>query len=55
MPTEVVRKKLLDYDALQIKVHNGKERYKPKHRTYFINNDDLEILERYNAEIRGQI
>ena len=33
MPTEVVRKKLLDYDALQIKVHNGKERYKPKHRT----------------------
>lgn len=23
MPTEVVRKKLLDYDALQIKVHNG--------------------------------
>lgn len=53
MPTEVVRKKLLDYDALQIKVHNGKERYKPKHRTYLINNDDLEILERYNAEIRG--
>ena len=53
MPTEVIRKKLLDYDALQIKVHNGKEIYKPKHRTYLINNDDLEILERYNAEIRG--
>lgn len=53
MPAEVVRKKLFDYDALQVKVHNGKERYKPKHRTYLINNDDLEILERYNAEIRG--
>lgn len=43
MPAEVVRKKLFDYDALQVKVHNGKERYKPKHRTYLINNDDLEI------------
>ncbi len=53
MPTEVVRKKLLDYDALEIKTHNGKEFYKPKHRSYLINNDDLEILERYNAEIRG--
>ena len=29
MPTEVIRKKLLDYDALEIKVHNGKEFYKP--------------------------
>lgn len=53
MPTEVIRKKLLDYDALEIKVHNGKEFYKPKHRSYLISNDDLEILERYNAEIRG--
>lgn len=53
MPTEVIRKKLLGYDALEIKVHNGKEFYKPKHRSYLISNDDLEILERYNAEIRG--
>ena len=53
MPTEVIRKKLLDYDALEIKVHNGQEFYKPKHRSYLISNDDLEILERYNAEIRG--
>ena len=53
MPLETVRKKLLDYDALQINVHNGKEQYKSKHRTYLINNDDLEILERYNSEIRG--
>ena len=53
MPLEAVQKKLFDYDALQIKVHNGKEQYKPKHRSYLINNDDLEILERYNSEIRG--
>lgn len=53
MPLETVRKKLLDYDALKINVHNGKEQYKSKHRTYLINNDDLEILERYNSEIRG--
>lgn len=53
MPKDVIRKKLLDYDALEIKAHNGKEFYKPKHRSYLISNDDLEILERYNAEIRG--
>ena len=53
MPTQVIRKKLLDYGALEIKMHNGKEFYKPKHRPYLINSDDLEILERYNAEIRG--
>lgn len=50
---ETIKKKLLDYGALQIKVHNGKEQWKPKCRTEFINNDDLEILNRYNAEIRG--
>ena len=53
MPLETIRKKLLDYDAVQIVQHNGKSFYKPKHRSYLINNDDLEILERYNAEIRG--
>ena len=53
MPTQVIRKKLLDYGALEIKMHNGKEFYKPKHRPYLINSDDLEILERYNTEIRG--
>ena len=53
MPTQVIRKKLLDYGALEIKMRNGEEFYKPKHRPYLINSDDLEILERYNAEIRG--
>lgn len=53
MLLEAVQKKLFDYDTLQIKVHNGKEQYKPGHRSYLIDNDDLEILERYDLEIRG--
>ena len=53
LTTETIKKKLLDFGALQIKVHNGKEQWKPKARTEFINNDDLEILNRYNSEIRG--
>lgn len=53
LTTETMKRKLLDYRVLEIKVHNGHEQWKPKARTEFINNDDLEILSRYNAEIRG--
>lgn len=53
LSTETMKQKLLEYNVLQIKLHNGKEQWKPKARTEFINNDDLEILSRYNAEIRG--
>lgn len=53
LTTDVMKKKLLEYGVLQIKTHNGKEQWKPKARVQFINNDDLEILERYNSEIRG--
>ena len=38
---------------MKIVVHNGKEVWKPRARVYLRNNDDLEILLRYNAEIRG--
>ena len=31
----------------------GKENFKPKSRYYLKDNDDLEILEQYNSEIRG--
>jgi hypothetical protein len=48
-----MKRKLLEYGVLEIKVHNGKEQWKPKARLEFTNNDDLEILNRYNAEIRG--
>lgn len=53
LTTDVMKKKLLEYGVLEIKIHNGKEQWKPKARVQFINNDDLEILDRYNSEIRG--
>ena len=53
LTTDVMKNKLLEYGVLEIKIHNGKEQWKPKARVQFINNDDLEILERYNSEIRG--
>jgi len=53
IPVDAIKKKLLAYDVVQIKKHNGKEVWKPKARPEFNHNDDLEILERYNSEIRG--
>ena len=53
LTTDVMKNKLLEYGVLEIKIHNGKEQWKPKARVQFINNDDLEILDRYNSEIRG--
>lgn len=53
MPEGTVKKKLIDYDAVEFKMHNGREQWKPKCRTYLINNDNLEILTRYNSEILG--
>lgn len=51
--TEVMRKKLLEYDAVKIIVQNGKEVWKPKGRTYMRCLDDLEIISQYNSEIMG--
>lgn len=53
IPAGKIRDKLLEYNAMKIVVHNGKEVWKPRARVYLRNNDDLEILLRYNAEIRG--
>jgi len=53
VPREKWQNRLISYSALQIKYDNGKEIFNPTHRTYLINNDDLEILNKYNAEIRG--
>jgi group II intron reverse transcriptase/maturase len=50
---DTVKKKLLDYRALEIKIHNGKEQWKAKSRPKLANNNDLEILDRYNKEIKG--
>ena len=48
-----LRDKLLEYGAMEIKLRNGKEIWKPKCRTGLIFNDDLEILDRYNRETVG--
>lgn len=54
MPHELMRKKLLDCGAMTIeKTVYGKDNWKAKARYYLKDNDDLEILEQYNSEIRG--
>jgi group II intron reverse transcriptase/maturase len=53
LPMDTVKKKLLEYEALELKMLKGKETWKPKARGIMVHNDDLEILDRYNSEIRG--
>ena len=48
-----LRDKLLEYGAMEIKLRNGKEIWKPQCRSGLIFNDDLEILDRYNRETVG--
>ena len=48
-----LRDKLLEYGAMEIKLRNGKEVWKPKCRSGLIFNDDLEILDRYKRETVG--
>jgi group II intron reverse transcriptase/maturase len=48
-----IKKKLLDYKAMKLTSHNGKEIWKPKARYSLKDGDDLEILDKYNSEIRG--
>ena len=53
VPFENWRNKLLSIGALKIKQIDNREIWEPVHRTYLKDNDDLEILNVYNAEIRG--
>jgi group II intron reverse transcriptase/maturase len=53
LPTETMRRKLFDYGVLQMKQFRNIEKWKPQRRIKLIDNDDLEILDTYNAEIRG--
>lgn len=54
LPTEIMRKKLLEYKAMEIETtFYGKENWKAIARYYLKDNDDLEILDQYNSEIRG--
>jgi len=52
---DVVKNKLLHYKVLNVKIHNGKEQWKPMSRPSLVCNDDLEILNKYNSEIRGLV
>lgn len=54
MPLEKWTAKLLEYGAIRIKKDEpGKERWKTMPRGKLINRTDIEILSRYNSEIRG--
>lgn len=53
VPREKWQKKLMDYKALEIKYQDGKEIFRPVHRTCLISKNDLEIVQQYNAEVRG--
>lgn len=56
VPKEKWVNKLISYGALKIHydARNGnREVWEPFHRTHLFHNDDLEILQQYNAEIRG--
>lgn len=50
---DTIKKKLLDFGVLEIKTHNGKEQWKPRENRKHFHNDDLEILQIYNNQIRG--
>jgi group II intron reverse transcriptase/maturase len=53
LPVEAMKKKLAEYEAITYITHNGHETWKPLSRIKLINNDELEILDAYNAELRG--
>lgn len=53
IPHSYVSKKLIQHNALKINMVDGKEVWKATARYSLVNHDDLEILDQYNAEIRG--
>jgi hypothetical protein len=50
---DMLRNKLLTYGAMEIKIHNGKDVWKPRCRSDLIYNNDFEIFDRYNRELAG--
>lgn len=54
VPREKWVNKLVEYKAIKIKINeNGKERFVALHRGKLVNTSDIEILAKYNAEVRG--
>ncbi len=50
---EVVKNKLLAYNAISVQQYRGKEAWKPITRTYMVGMNPEDIMAQYNAEIRG--
>lgn len=54
VPEEKWMGKLLEYHTFKIKLdENGKEKWKTIHRGKLVNHPDIEIITRFNSEIRG--
>lgn len=53
LPLEAMRNKLFEYRAMRIVKEKGKDKWESTSRPFLRSNDDLEILNRYNSEIRG--
>lgn len=54
VPKEKWIAKLHEYNAFKIvKDETGKEKWKPMHRGYLMNRPEVEIISKYNSEIRG--
>jgi group II intron reverse transcriptase/maturase len=50
---EVMKKKLLSYNAVKLVTQKGTEVWQPRSRYYMKDLDDLEIISQVNSEIRG--
>jgi group II intron reverse transcriptase/maturase len=54
VPYDKWRNKLLEYKAMKINIDvNGKEKWTPIHRGLLTNKPDIDIINKFNAEIRG--
>lgn len=53
IPENLIRDKLLSCGALSIGYHDGKEVWKPIARRDIQHRNELDILDQYNAEVRG--
>lgn len=51
--TETMKNKLIEYGAVKFDYRIGKEIWKSKAREYLMNDSLLDIITRYNAEVRG--
>lgn len=53
LTAEVMKKKLLSYNAVKLVTQKGTEVWEPRSRYYMKDLDDLEIISQVNSEIRG--